>query len=238
VNPGLDAAILCGGLGTRLRGELGALPKALAPVAGRPFLAHLLAQLAECRLDRIALCAGVGADALREFAAHSGSPALAISTEAAPLGTGGALRQALPLLRSRSVLVLNGDSIVPGLDFHAFGQRHRQHPEHACFVLVPAGARDDAGNVALDPSGRIAAFAEKEHRAESQYYSAGVYLVPRALIAAIPAGCPCSLERELVPRWLQQGIFGFVHPGELLDIGTPERLRHADARLRELAHGR
>ncbi|HWG36078.1 MAG TPA: sugar phosphate nucleotidyltransferase, partial [Terriglobales bacterium] len=228
----------CGGLGTRLRGTLGPVPKALAPVARRPFLAHLLDQLAGCNLERVVLCTGAGAEPIREFVSLSGNKALEVSRESSPLGTGGALRHALPLLRGNSVLVLNGDSLVPGLDFNAFWACHQLHPEQACFVLVAAGARTDAGNVALDASGRIAVFSEKATAARTQYHSAGVYLLPKALIAAVPVGRACSLEHELVPQWLQQGIYGFVHPGELLDIGTPERLRQADVRLRELALGK
>ncbi|MGH9394477.1 MAG: nucleotidyltransferase family protein [Terriglobales bacterium] len=237
MSPPPDALILCGGLGTRLQGVLAGVPKALAPVGGRPFLAILLEQLADGGVARVVLCTGVGSEQVRAFAAgHHGGLDLVISAEPAPLGTGGALRLALPLLGTPRALVLNGDSMVAGLDFAAFAQFHDQHPDQASFVLVPADERNDAGTVALEPDGRIAAFAEKAAAAGAHCHSAGIYLLPRAYLAAIPAGRPCSLERELVPEWLKIGIWGFLHPGALMDIGTPERLREAEAQLRPSPH--
>ncbi|MGH9488281.1 MAG: sugar phosphate nucleotidyltransferase [Terriglobales bacterium] len=267
--PEPDVAILCGGLGTRLRPVFSSLPKCLAPVGGRPFLDHLLAQLeaqptfagrppagqAEARLRfpatgarsargacefsripagcrRIVLCTGYGAEAFQARYAHWRGPGveLILSTEAAPLGTGGALALALPQLRTDPVLVLNGDSIVPGLDFAAVRRTAaRQSAAGAAgvVVLVPADGRRDIGAVGVDASGRLTSFAEKSAAGAAALQNAGVYLLRRGALEAIPADRPSSLERDWLPRWLSQGLGGYVHNGALVDIGTPERWARA-----------
>lgn len=223
---------MCGGLGTRLRAALADLPKCLAPVNGRPFLELLLEPLEQAGLGRVVLCLGVGAGAVREFCASRAWVAeIVFSEEAAPLGTGGALALALPHLHSDPVLVLNGDSIVPGLDYAGFFAAHARHATAASMVVVRQDERTDAGSIALDGDGRVLAFAEKQGMAEAGYLSAGIYLLSRRLVEAIPAGRPVSLERELMPLWVAGGVHAYVHPGRLVDIGTPERLRQAQTQL-------
>lgn len=222
-------AILCGGRGTRLGNTLGGLPKPMAPIGGRPLLEHLVGWALAAGAPRVMLCAGYGAAAIRtHFAGPGWTGRVEISEETEPLGTGGALRLALPRLTSPGVLVLNGDSYVPGFDPDALFAFRRQRPQARGFlVLTPADARTDAGNVSLDAAGRIQSFAEKQPLAGSRYRNAGIYLLDRGLLEAIPPGRPVSLENELLPLWLERGLYGYVHAGALVDIGTPERLRAA-----------
>lgn len=107
----ITAAVLCGGQGTRLRPVIGDLPKCLAPVAGKPFLNYLLEHLHRWSIEKVVLCTGYGGQQIEDFYGpdYAGMPLL-YSREDEPLGTGGALRQALPLLDSDPVLVLNGDT--------------------------------------------------------------------------------------------------------------------------------
>ncbi|MGH9482168.1 MAG: sugar phosphate nucleotidyltransferase [Terriglobales bacterium] len=228
-----DAAILCGGLGTRLRPALPDLPKALAPVGGRPFLEGLVIALETWGLTRIVLCIGSGGAAIRRhFAAWPGCAALIFSEESSPLGTGGALGLARAHLHSDPVLVLNGDSMVPGLDLAALQSALDQAGAGAAgaLVVVPAGARADAGTVTLDPDRRVIGFAEKTASPAGAYHSAGIYLLRRALLDSIPpAPTQLSLELDLIPHWLPRGLLGFPHAGALVDIGTPERLHRAQA---------
>jgi NDP-sugar pyrophosphorylase family protein len=221
-----DVAILCGGLGTRIRDVLGGLPKALAPVNGQPFLAGLITALKAAGLRRFVLCTGVGAEQIeRQFTDVSG---VVFSAEAEPLGTGGALGWARPHLHSDPVLVMNGDSTVPGLDWGAF---QRSLPAHGAgaMVLVPRDARSDAGAARLDASGRVTAFAEKSGIPGESFQNAGIYLLGQALLRRIPSGQPSSLERDLMPQWVVAGMYGYIHRGALIDIGTPERLARAQA---------
>lgn len=223
-----DAAILCGGLGTRLRGALPGLPKAMAPVGGRPFLEQLVEALVAARVEHIVLCIGVGADAIRQhFMAGDWGAEIVFSEESSPLGTGGALGLARTQLRTDPVLVLNGDSTVAGLDFEAFFRFHQQHGAAGSLVVVPPDERTDTGTIRLDATGQVRHFAEKAAVAGASFQSAGIYLLGQRLLAMIPPAQPSSLERDLMPRWLEAGMYGYVHAGQLMDIGTPERLARA-----------
>lgn len=223
-----DAAILCGGQGSRLRGVLGDLPKPMVPLGGRPLLESLVRWAAQAGSPRVVLCAGVGAAHIRDHFSHCDCGAeVVISAETEPLGTGGALRLALPLMRSPFVLVLNGDSFLPAF----------QLPDllaaPACaagtLVVAPSAGRDDAGRVRFDGAGRITAFDEKPAAHEPGFINAGVYLLQRALLESVPAGRCVSLERELLPAWIGAGLAALVHNGELVDIGTPSRLETAQS---------
>jgi mannose-1-phosphate guanylyltransferase len=225
----LEAAVLCGGLGTRLREAVPGLPKALAPVGGRPFLERLVEQIGGWGVERVVLCSGVGAAAIRER--FGGWAGIEFSEEREPLGTAGALALARPRLQTDPVVVLNGDSMVPTLDFAAFWAAHRSAGRAGAMVVVAADERRDAGTLALGPDGRVAAFAEKVAAPGAGYVSAGIYMLSQALLAMIPAGRAVSLEREMMPQWVEHGLHGYVHGGALVDIGTPERWRAAEAAL-------
>jgi NDP-sugar pyrophosphorylase family protein len=231
-NGPLDAAVLCGGLGTRLRAALPDTPKALAPVGGRPFLALLVDQLAAAGAQRIVLCTGIGAGAIREHFAHGQWPAeIIFSEEPQPLGTGGALALARAHLNSDPVVVCNGDSTVPGLAWAAFFAAVQASGLAGGLVVTPADARTDAGVITLAADGRLLSFAEKPERAAAGYHSAGIYLFSQALLGEMPAGAASSLERDWLPRWCGRGLHGYVHRGTLFDIGTPERWARAQREL-------
>ncbi|HEY7837230.1 MAG TPA: sugar phosphate nucleotidyltransferase [Terriglobales bacterium] len=222
-----DVAILCGGLGTRLQGVLGGVPKALAPVGGRPFLAGLIDELNGAGFARCVLCVGVGASQIRQ--ALGARPGIVFSEESSPMGTGGALALARESAASDPVLVMNGDSTVPGLDWSGLVRSYESGRVAGVIVLVPRDARTDSGVVRLDAAGRVSALAEKAELAGADYQSAGIYLLSRRLLDRIPAGRPCSLERDLMPGWIEAGLRGYVHPGRVTDIGTPARLAQAQA---------
>lgn len=231
-NGSLDAAVLCGGLGTRLRDALPGVPKGLAPVGGRPFLELLVEELAGAGVGRIVLCTGVGAEAIRDHFARGPWPVeIAFSEEPQPLGTGGALALARTQLGSDPVLVCNGDSTVPGLDWAAFFSAVRASGLAGGLVVTPADARTDAGVITLASDGRLLSFAEKPTHAGAGYHSAGIYLFLQALLQEMVAGAISSLERDWLPRWCDRGLYGFVHQGSLLDIGTPERWARAQQEL-------
>ncbi len=227
----IPALILVGGLGTRLRSVLSDRPKALAPVGGRPFLAFLFDQLQTAGVRRAVLCTGYRAHQVEEtFGPRYGDLALAYSREETPLGTGGALRLALPLLEGETALVLNGDSYVdcPLGEFHAW---HRDHgfPGSLLLTWVEDAAR--FGTVEADGAGRIQAFREKQGLHQPGWINAGVYLLARRLLEALPADRPVSLEREGFPAWLAGGLGGYARRAAFLDVGTPESLARAEAFL-------
>ena len=228
-----DVVVLCGGAGTRLRSVTGETPKSLANVAGRPFLELLLHQLQRHGFSRVVMAVGYQREMIR---AHFGTEAMGLrvvySEEASPLGTGGAVRNALQLLDSDVVLVMNGDSYTD-LDLGRFLTEHLARNADVSVAVVPADGRTDCGSVFADVSGKLTRFAEKAEGSGAPFLNAGIYLLPKSLLQHIPTGLQVSLERELLPGWLKQGrsIRVFVGHGACVDIGTPERFQAAQQAL-------
>ncbi len=221
--------ILAGGLGTRLAGALPDLPKALAPVRGRPFISFLLDALAQANFQETVICtgyrAGMMADAL---GARHGRLHLRYAKEETLHGTGGALRFAVSAVQSAWCLILNGDSFCE-VDFAEFLAWHVGRAEPVGLVLTEVGDAGRYGHVAADAGGHIHGFREKDPVAGGGWINAGIYSVPTRLIETLPAGRVLSLEREAFPRWLTLGMAGFRSTGEFIDIGTPEGYRAAEA---------
>lgn len=213
------AVVLAGGAGTRLRAAVADRPKVLAEVNGRPFLALLLDSLAETGIKKVVLCTGYMAAAVEASLgdSHDGMQ-LVYSVEKTPLGTGGALRMALPLLDS-SVLVCNGDSFS-GADLDLFAKRHADAGSAASLLLSWVEDAGRYGVARLSADNRVICFSEKGSSG-CGLINAGVYLLDKTLIESIPAGKEASLEREVFPRLIAHGLYGFHLPGPFLDIGIP-----------------
>ncbi len=232
---GVSVAILAGGLGTRLRSVIADRPKVLAPVAGKPFLAHLLDRLADAGVRQVVLLVGYAADQVRSaFGDRYGGMELAYSVEPEPLGTGGALRFALPLFDHETVMLLNGDSSCD-LNFAAFAQFHRTHDGMASIALTSVENAARFGRVVFGADGRVQHFEEKQPKPAPGWINAGIYLLNRSLIEAITPGCAVSLERDLMPDWVADGsVFGFAGGGRFIDIGVPESYAEAAAFFAQL----
>jgi D-glycero-alpha-D-manno-heptose 1-phosphate guanylyltransferase len=221
------AAILAGGLGTRLRPAVNDRQKVMASVEGRPFLAFLLDRLAAFGVRRTVLCTGYRADEVRvELGDSFGTMELAYSVEPAPLGTGGALRLAAPLLTGESFLVLNGDSFCQ-CDLADFHQCWRASGAEAGMALAHVDDISRFGAVETDPESRVTTFAEKGNRAGSGWINAGIYLFRKNIFDDIPADRPTSLEYGLFPRLISRGIHGYRCRGPFIDIGIPEEYQRA-----------
>ncbi|HMF18090.1 MAG TPA: nucleotidyltransferase family protein [Gemmataceae bacterium] len=224
----MTAAILAGGLGTRLRSVVVDRPKVLATVQGKPFLLHLLDRLAEAGIGKTVLLTGYRADQVLQAVGHNHRGMTLIhSVEPRPLGTGGALRNALKELSSASVLLLNGDSWCD-VDLTDFCDFHHELDADVSMVLTRVNDAARFGAVTIGPGCEVERFEQKEADG-SAWINAGIYLIARRLIEDVPGG-PASLERDLLPRWLGQGntVFGYCHSGPFVDIGTPESYADAD----------
>lgn len=229
----LTAVVLAGGLGTRLRGAVPDRPKVLAPVAGRPFILHVLNQLASARLRDIVVCTGYRARHVEQRLGRvCGGARLRYSREPTPLGTAGALRCALPHIPSDPCLVLNGDSLYTG-DIEGLRLVHEAKRAQATIALVRVQDSGDYGTVACERRGRVRTFREKRRKHRPGWVNAGVYLISRALIETIPWDRPVSLETEMFPQWVSEQLFAYKSGANVYDIGTPERYAAAD---RFLAH--
>lgn len=230
----LDALILCGGLGTRLREVVADRPKGLAEIRGRPFLDLLIDRLARQGLRRFILCTGYQGEQIAMRYARRGDAEFVVSLEDQPLGTAGAVRLALQHVRSDPFLVLNGDSFCD-VDYEAFQGFHEGRGATLSIVLVPPGERDDVGTVALAGDSAITSFREKAGRGERALINGGIYLMRRSLVELLPEQTPLSLERDIFPQAAQRGgCYGFLVAGPVVDIGTPERYRAAQELLRDV----
>lgn len=227
----IDVAVLAGGLGTRLAGVLADRPKILAPVAGRPFLDHLLAWLERFGARRIVLCLGHRADAVLAHLAGRppGGTEIVSLIEPAPLGTAGALRFARTRLRSDPVLVANGDSFVDA-DLAAFLDSHRRSGAAGSLLCTEIADAGRYGRVELDRHQRIRRFAEKDPAASGGgLINAGIYLLGARLLDGIAGSAAGSLEREVFAALAPGTLHGFAGRFRFIDIGTPESLAAAQA---------
>lgn len=226
----VTAAILAGGLGTRLRPRIADRPKVLAPVGGRPYLTYLLDQLAAAGVRRAVLLTGYRAEQVRAvFGAGYAGMRLAYSVEPAPLGTGGALRHSLPDISSPTCLLLNGDSYCD-VPLSAFRNFHARRAADASLVLTRQDDCSRFGRIHVAPGGRVVRFEEKPQDGGAGWVNAGIYLIQRTLIEEIPPDRPLSLERHLLPGWLRGRLLcAFPCRGQFLDIGTPESYSRAEA---------
>lgn len=230
-----DVIVLCGGAGLRLRSVTGNIPKVMATVSGRPFMELLLRQLERNSFRRVILAVGYQKEMIKSFFGERfGNLELIYSDESQPLGTGGALRNAAPLLTSEEVLVMNGDSYT-GADLMRFVRHHREVRANLSMLVVPADGRSDCGTVLVGPGGKILLFGEKATLDGARYINAGIYVLSRQTVDQLPERVQISLEHELFPRWLEDGIplEAFIHQGQCLDIGTPDRYHGSQELLRD-----
>ena len=222
--------VLAGGLGTRLRPVIADKPKVLAPVNGRPFLEYILEQLVETGIKRVVLCTGYLAEQVEAcFGTEYRGVQISYSREHALLGTGGALRFALPQVTTKTALVLNGDSFCEA-DLRKFYEWHCSKRSSASIMLTKVSDTKRYGQVNVLSDGRITAFEEKGTVSGPGSINAGVYLIASELLKTIPPGRNMSLEREIFPAWIASGLWGYeAAVANFIDIGTPKSLDEAGA---------
>jgi D-glycero-alpha-D-manno-heptose 1-phosphate guanylyltransferase len=228
-----DFLVLCGGLGTRLRAVTGETPKVMAEVQGEPFLDFLIRYLVKQGAQRIVLCAGYKAEALKShYQRKFKGIDLLFSIEQQPLGTGGAFKNAQGLVKSEHVFGLNGDCFTP-VDYKAFLDYSLSRKALAALVAVKIKGNKDFGTVVMDKGDRITAFKEKLETKDVQHINAGIYCFHKGLFDRMPSGA-FSMEYDLFPRLIGEEFFGFKVDAPFIDIGTPERFEWAKEHLREM----
>ncbi len=221
--------VLAGGLGTRIRGVLGDTPKVLAPVNGRPYLDHLLDHLAADGARGAVLALGHLADKVKAHL-ESRPPPLPVRcvVEPAPLGTGGALRHAVPAIEAPDALVMNGDTWVD-TDLGAFVAAWRASGRDAALLGVQVDDISRFGSIKVAADGSLAAFVEKDPDMRGAgLINGGVYLFSRGGLTRVTQLEGASLERDMLARMPAGSTFVYVaEKAGFVDIGTPESLAGA-----------
>jgi mannose-1-phosphate guanylyltransferase len=220
----LQALILAGGEGTRLRPLTSTVPKPVLPLANRPFISYMLDWLARHGVDDVVMSCGFLAEEVQSVLGDGdGSVRLRYIEEQSPLDTAGAVKHAEGMLDER-FWVLNGD-ILADFDLGAIERFHARNDAVATIALIRVEDASAYGLVRTDAGGRITAFLEKPSPEEidTDLVNAGVYMLERVVLDRIEAGVRTSFERDVFPALVGAGLCGCAVEGYWLDIGTPER---------------
>jgi mannose-1-phosphate guanylyltransferase len=225
----VQALVLAGGEGTRLRPLTLSVPKPVMPLAGRPFLTFMLDWLARHGVDEAILSCGFMSEAVeRVLGDRHGDVALRYVVEDEALGTAGPVRLAADrgLLGDR-LLVLNGD-VLTDIDLTLQIAQHERTGATATLALLAVDDTSSYGVVPTAESGEVEAFLEKSSGpAPTNRINAGAYVLEREVVERIPPGRSVSFEREVFPAMVGQGLYGYMAAGYWIDIGTPERYLEA-----------
>jgi mannose-1-phosphate guanylyltransferase len=226
----VQALLLAGGEGTRLRPLTYTTPKPVMPLAGRPFLTFMLDWAHFHGVDEAILSCGFMSDEVKLVLGdiYDGMR-LRYVVEEEPLGTAGPVRLAYDegVLEER-LLVLNGD-VLTDIDLTAELEQHARTGARATLALYAVEDTSSYGVVPTAEDGAVQAFIEKGGgEAPTNRVNAGAYVIERELVeSAIPAGRAVSFEREVFPSLVGEGLYGYDAAGYWIDIGTPERYLEA-----------
>jgi mannose-1-phosphate guanylyltransferase len=220
----MDAVVLVGGQGTRLRPLTCTTPKPMLPTAGVPFLTHLLVKARDAGVDHAILSTSYRPEVFEGYFGSGRDLGLRITyvTEREPLGTGGGIRNVADRLRGSDFLVFNGD-VLSGVDLRALVTSHRERDAEVTLHLTEVEDARAFGCVPTDADGRVTAFLEKMPEPVTNRINAGCYVFAPSVLDRIPAGRPVSVERETFPDLLASGarVYGWVDTAYWLDLGTP-----------------
>jgi mannose-1-phosphate guanylyltransferase len=225
----MQALILVGGEGTRLRPLTLTVPKPVLPLVDRPSISYMIEWLARHGVDDIVMACGFLAAGVRAVLGEGGGggPRLRYVEEPEARGTAGAIRFAERFLDER-FLALNGD-VLTDLDLSALIELHEQRGGVATLALHPVEDPSSYGLVRRKWDGEILEFVEKPdpEQIDTDEISAGAYVLERSVLDLIPEGREVSIEREVFPKLVGAGLYGLRLPGYWIDIGTPERYLQA-----------
>jgi mannose-1-phosphate guanylyltransferase len=223
----MQALVLVGGEGTRLRPLTSTMPKPVVPLVDRPFIVYQLQWLRSHGVDEVVLACGFLPDEMKAVVGDGSEFGVKLTylVEPHPLGTGGALKYAEDLLQNR-FLMLNGDTLTD-IDLTAQIAQHDASGARATLALVPVEDPSAYGLVPLNDDRSVREFLEKpgpDEVIDTNLINAGAYVLEKSILAEMaPAGTNVSIERDVFPKLVGHGLYGYVASGYWLDIGTPER---------------
>jgi mannose-1-phosphate guanylyltransferase len=221
----MQAVILVGGEGTRLRPLTSTVPKPVVPLVDRPFIVYMLEWLKHHGVDDVILSCGHMATSVRNVLGDGSQLGIRLRfvEEPEPRGTAGALKYAESFLDER-FLMLNGD-VLTDLDLTEQIAQHERTDASGTLALVPVPDPTNYGLVRLNENNSVREFVEKPSadQIDSNLISAGAYVLERDIVDLIQPDRAVSIEREIWPRLVGKGLYGFPADAYWLDIGTPER---------------
>jgi mannose-1-phosphate guanylyltransferase len=221
----MQAVILVGGEGTRLRPLTSTVPKPVVPLVDRPFISFMLEWLCAHGIDDVIMSCGFLATSVRNVLGDGSAYGIRLRfvEEPDPRGTAGALKFAESMLDER-FLMLNGD-VLTDIDVSEQISQHARTGAKATLALVPVEDPSAYGLVHLKDDRAVKAFVEKpsSDRIDTNLISAGAYVLEREILELVAPGRNVSIEREVWPRLIGAGLFGFPSESYWLDIGTPAR---------------
>ena len=218
----MEAIILAGGLGTRLQGVIGAYPKCMAPVNGKPFLAYIFDYLERQECTRVVLSLGYKHEVVAEWL-NKGSVNIPCSQviESEPLGTGGGIQLALGAAKDKNVVILNGDTFFD-VDLQKMMDFHLKAESKTTLALKQMREFERYGVVNMGANNIILSFEEKKYRATG-LINGGVYIVDKEALLAKHLPQKFSFEKDYLERYVAEGNFcGYELDGYFIDIGIPE----------------
>ena len=229
-----EAIILAGGLGTRLRSSVPDLPKCMAPVGGRPFIAYITDYFRRAGIERFIFALGYKSAAFEEFFAREfADGGYAVSLEDTPLGTGGAIRQACTMAKQKTVLVLNGDTFFR-IGLAALSAFHEDRRADCTLCLKPMLDFDRFGVVEQDADQRVSRFREKQAYHEG-LINGGVYALDRDSFLREDLPPVFSFEKDYLEQMLdKRRIYGLVQDDFFIDIGIPEDYLRVQSAINQL----
>ncbi|MCX7816382.1 MAG: nucleotidyltransferase family protein [Syntrophales bacterium] len=221
----VQAFILAGGMGTRLKSVISDRQKVISEVKGRPFITYIFDLLLRNGIEEVVILVGWKGEEVKSLIGDKyGDLKISYSIEERPLGTAGALKNAESFIKTEEILVLNGDSYCH-FDFRELLIFHRMKNSQVTVVSIEVEDTSRYGTLYLDETSRIVKFAEKEGESRRGLINAGVYLMSRSVVESIPFNQNCSLEKDVFPYLT--GICGYIVQGPFIDIGTPEDYKRA-----------
>ena len=224
----MEAIILAGGLGTRLRKMVPDVPKSMALINGKPFLEYQLNYLKSIGIDKVVLSIGYKGSIIQEcFKNCFNDIEISYAVEKKPLGTGGGIKNALAMVNSEEVLILNGDTMF-NIGFDELVKFHHDAKSDLTITLRYVTNVNRYGSVEIDDDFRIVDFVEKNLKEGIGLINGGIYLINRKFFLSLPLPAAFSLEKDCFEKiYLTHDLYGFPCEGYFLDIGIPEDYQKA-----------
>ena len=225
-------AVLAGGAGTRIRSIIDK-QKVLVEINNRPFITYILDLLKVAGFQQTIICTGYKSkEVLNVLGNDYHGMHLKYSTENKPLGTAGAVINSFNKIDSENVLVLNGDSFCD-VNIHQFIEFYESKLHMPSIVCTWMDDLTQYGTIQFNLNNKITSFLEKSGGKSSGWINAGLYLIKRDGLSSFPIDKKISMEYDVFPRFVNNGLFAFLHKGKFIDIGTPESFLEATSFLKD-----